>query len=235
MSVRRIILLNIVALLVILGVIYEGYNYYYQSTNFVTTTDAVVQGDEVPLNPQFPGSLTDWSSKSGDTVTAGQSLGKVDTGMELQQLGLSAKDPKVVASVQEASEIQSPISGTLLRSNVLDGQMVAPGQALGYVVDLSKLYVIANVDETAIRHISIGQSVDISIDAFPSQTFKGTVEAIGLAANSMFAVAPASDAASGTYTKVVQTIPVKISLAGYSGVDLVPGISATVHIHRTND
>lgn len=234
MSVRRIILMNIVALLVILGVIYAGYNYYYQKTNFVSTTDALVQGDEVPINVQFPGKLMTWSVKSGDAVTAGETLGKEDTGIEMQQIGPLGKDPHVMQSVEQAGQIQSPQGGTLLRSTVTPGQIVAPGQPLGSVVDLSKLYVLANINETDIRNLEVGQSVDISIDAFPNQSFKGSVESIGLAANSMFALVPASDATSGTYTKVTQTIPVKISLSEYSGVNLVPGMSTTVHIHRNH-
>lgn len=235
MSVRRILLINMVALLVLLGVIYEGYNYYYQSTNYVSTADALVQGDEVPVQAEFAGNLTSWNAESGDTVTAGETLGKVDTDVEMQQIGLLAKDPKVKQSVVDSAQIQSPLNGTLLRSTVSAGQMVAPGQPLGYVVDLSKLYVVANVNETDLRHIEVGRSVDIFIDAFPNQTFKGTVESIGLAANSMFSLIPAADAASGTYTKVTQTVPVKVALSGYSGVNLGPGMSATVHIHRNND
>lgn len=235
MSVRRIIFINILALLVILAAIYAGYNYYYQTTNFVSTTDATIQGEEIPVNVEFPGTLSDWSVKSGDPVTAGETLGKIGTAAALQQAGVLAKNPAVVQSIDQAAEIQSPITGTILRTTAADGQLAAPGQPLAYVVDLSKLYVTANVDETALRHIDVGQTVDISIDAFPDQSFKGTVESIGLAANSVFALIPPSDEASGTYTKVTQTIPVKISLAGYSGINLMPGMNATVHIHRTSE
>lgn len=232
MNIRRIVLLNIIALIVLLGVVYGGYNWYYQNTHYVSTNNAFVQGDEYPLNAEFAGNLTDWSVKNGDTVSAGQVLGHEDTAIELGQLGAAAKDPKVANSVSDAASITSPIDGTILNSTMTSGQMAVPGTPLGYVVDENKLYIVANIQETDLRNVDVGDTVDISIDAFPNTSFKGTVTSIGLGTNSLFSLLPSSDAASGTYTKVAQTIPVKIAISGYAGNRLVPGMSATVHIHR---
>ncbi|MCL6515660.1 efflux RND transporter periplasmic adaptor subunit [Alicyclobacillus sp.] len=234
MGLRRIILLNVVALLVILGLIYGGYTYYYNRENFVTTNNAFVEGPEYPVNVQFAGDLTAWNVKEGDTVQAGQALGKVDPRIELGQLGQAAKDPNVAAAVNRAAEIDSPTGGTITRVNATVGQMAAPGQPLAYVVDLNHLYVTANINETDVRNVDVGDAVDIHIDAYPDQTFKGTVTSIGRATNSLFSLLPAAGTASGTYTKVTQTVPVRIDLSGYGGVHLVPGMSATVQIHRSN-
>lgn len=232
MNIRRIVLLNVIGIIILVGVVYGGWNWYYQSTNFVSTDNAFVEGTEYPINAELTGKITQWNVQRGSAVTAGEVLGQQDTSIEVSQLGAAAKSSKVMNSVKTAAQIMSPIDGTIINLNASVGQMAAPGTPLGYVVNLNRLYIVANVKETDIRHVDVGDHVDVSIDAFPNQTFKGTVQSIGLATNSMFSLLPSTDETSGTYTKVTQTIPVRISLSGYSGVQLVPGMSATVHIHR---
>ena len=232
MNVRRIVLFNVIGFIVVLGILYAGYTYYYRGTHYVVTSNAYVEGTVVPISTEIAGKLTNWSIQNGSTVSAGQKVGQQDTGLELEQLGALGKDPKVAQSVLDAANITSPISGTVTQSSGSAGQLAGPGQSLASVVDLNKLYVIANVNETALEHVNVGATVDISLDAFPNLSLKCTVESIGLAANSLFALIPPADEASGSYTKVTQTIPVEISLTGYSGDNLVPGMSATVQIHR---
>ncbi|MCL6637612.1 MAG: efflux RND transporter periplasmic adaptor subunit [Alicyclobacillus sp.] len=234
MNVRRIVVLNVIALLVLVGLIYGGYTYYTGAVNYVTTDNAFVEGPELPVNVQYGGTLTSWTVQNGDTVNAGQVVGKVDPTAELQSLGAAARNPGVATAVAKAGDVTSPLNGTVVRASAAPGQPVAPGQPLAYVVDLDHLYVMANVNETDVRNIDVGDAVDVSVDAFPNQSFKGTVGAIGLATNSQFSLLPQPDKVSGTYTKVTQTVPVRIDLAGYSGVQLVPGMSATVRIHRAN-
>lgn len=235
MNVRRIVTFNIVGLIVLLAVVYGGWHWYYQRSHFVTTQNAFVEGDEYPLNVQFAGDLTTWTVTNGDNVSAGQVLGQVDTSTELQQLGAIAQDKKVSKSVADAASITSPIAGTVLNANVSSGQMVSPQQPVGYVVNLNQLYIVANIRETQLQHVEVGDTVDVSLDAFPSQSFKGTVQSIGLTTSSALSLIPSSDATSGSYTKVVQTIPIRIKLSGYGGERFLPGMSATVHIHRQNN
>jgi len=235
MNVRRLVLVNIFALVIVLAAIYFGYSYYYASNHYVKTDNAFVQGQVVPISAEFPGKLKDWTAKSGTAVTAGQTLGDVDQSLELQQLGVAVKTPAVANAVSTAAQLVSPITGTVVSTNAMQGQTVVPGQTLAQVVDLNNLYITANINETDIRHVDVGDTVDITLDAFPDLAVKGTVASIGLAANSTFAMIPPSNDASGTYTKVVQTIPVNISITGYSGDNLSPGMSATVEIHRLNN
>lgn len=233
LNIRRIILFNVIGLLVLLGILYAGYTFYYRGIHYVTTSNAFIEGQEVPIAAQFAGNLSSWNVQNGQTVTAGQKLGQEDTSIELQQVGALAKNVSVSKSIANAAVITSPISGTVMQTSAAVGQIAAPGQALATVVDLNKLYVVANVNEADIRHVNVGDTVDIYVDAYPNLSLKGTVESIGLAANSLFALIPPSDQASGSYTKVTQTIPVKIALSGYSGANLAPGMSTTVRIHRT--
>jgi multidrug resistance efflux pump len=89
---------------------------------------------------------------------------------------------------------------------------------------------MANIEETEIKDISVGQEVDVIIDADEKTTIDGKVVEIGKATNSVFSLMPSQNA-SGDYTKEVEYIPVKISLENYSD-KIVPGMNATVNIHR---
>jgi multidrug resistance efflux pump len=72
--------------------------------------------------------------------------------------------------------------------------------------------------------------VDIKIDAYPGQNFKGYVSHIGKAANSIFN--PFSNiTTSGTFSKTTQLLPVKIILVNAKDLTLYPGFNATVRIH----
>jgi multidrug resistance efflux pump len=235
LSYRRIALINIVAFVIIIGLVYVLWDYYYQNSRYVSTDNAYVSGQQIPLNVEYPGKLLNWTGTSGQQVTAGQLLGKVDTSVELQSIGALAKNTKVANAVKSAAQIKSPIDGTLIRPAATVGQMATPQSPLGYVVNLKQLYVIANIKESDVRHVDVGDTVDVSLDALPNQTLKGVVLSIGQYTNSLFALIPPSDVASGTYTKVTQTVPVKISLNGYAGDKVLPGMNATVHIHRKNN
>ncbi|MGA9172677.1 MAG: HlyD family efflux transporter periplasmic adaptor subunit [Thermoactinomyces sp.] len=211
MKTGKLLLINAVIFIIIVGLGIGGYYYYYNETNFVQTDDAKVMGDIVPVSVDSAGKLTEWRVNEGEKVSKGQSLGKVAIG------------PKTV-------DIQSPIDGTVVESNGIAGQMVTPGQALADVVNLEKLYIVANIEETAIKDISVGQEVDITVDADSDTRIKGKVEQIGQATNSVFSLLPQNNA-SGDYTKVVQRIPVKIEMDSYPN-GLVPGMNAEVKIHK---
>src|SRR5205085_1526054 len=111
------------------------------------------------------------------------------------------------------------------------GQAVAPGLAIAQITDLTALTVTAYVDENAINNVSVGQAVDIHVDAYGDTSFTGHVKQIVQATAGQFALLPNQDPTSGNFTKVGQRIPVIITLDNNGGKDLVPGLSAEVTIH----
>ncbi len=129
------------------------------------------------------------------------------------------------------ADVKAPADGTVVQVNVHVGDVVAPGQAAVSLVDLSKLQVTANVLETDVERIQPGQPVSLTIDAFPGQTFTGTVKQLGLATASTFSLF-SSDNASGNYTKVSQTVPVKINI-DTAGQPVIPGMSVEAKIRVT--
>jgi len=100
---------------------------------------------------------------------------------------------------------------------------------------LNDVWVTANFEETKLASIHPGDSVEISVDAFPDRKIAGTVELIGAAAASQFSLIPPNNA-SGNFTKVTQRVPVRIALANRDLGDpggrsvLLPGMSVEVKI-----
>lgn len=120
----------------------------------------------------------------------------------------------------------SPIDGQIGNRSLRIGQYVQAGTQLMAVVPTEAAYIIANYKETQLANVEPGQPVDIEVDTFPGQVFKGHVDSISPASGQEFALLP-PDNATGNFTKVVQRIPVKIVLDQGSPLSVIlrPGMS----------
>jgi membrane fusion protein (multidrug efflux system) len=93
-------------------------------------------------------------------------------------------------------------------------------------VPLSAVYVAANYEETQLTNVQPGQPVTIDVDMFPSASVHGVVNSIAPASGEDFALLP-PDNATGNFTKIVQRIPVKITIDPHDPLAgrLRPGMS----------
>lgn len=107
--------------------------------------------------------------------------------------------------------LRAPYAGTITNLSPQQGDLVSPGQILGAIVPTDQLYVEANFKETQLDGIKTGATAKIVVDGLPGQDFAGTVTSISPATGSMFSLLPAQNA-TGNFTKVVQRVPVRISL-----------------------
>ena len=105
--------------------------------------------------------------------------------------------------------ILAPCSGTMSRKTIQVGELMMPGKPLFSVIDNSSKWVIANYRETQRENIHVGDKVEIEVDAFPSTTLEGRVEAISNATGAQYSVS-SPDNSAGNFVKVEQRIPVKI-------------------------
>lgn len=199
----------IVAAVVIIG---GGGWYVYQQQNFVSSGDASVQGTIVPLTAPDDGVLVNWHAPQGGTVAKGTVLGQIS--------GLTG-----------TSDFDAPISGTIVQNDAVSQEVVVPGETVGYMVNLNNLQIVANVQESEINNVAVGKTVDVTIDAYPNTSFTGNVTQIG-SASSVIAGGVPNTNLNSNFNKVVQRIPVYISLQGMEGKSLLPGMSAEVSIHR---
>jgi membrane fusion protein, multidrug efflux system len=127
--------------------------------------------------------------------------------------------------------VLAPASGVISRKNVQPGQFIVAGQSLFALVSEKQKWVIANFKETQLTKMKSGQHVEIEVDAFPGETFKGSIESISPATGAKFALLP-PDNASGNFVKVVQRVPVKITLENGDQAKLLrAGMNVVVDVH----
>jgi membrane fusion protein, multidrug efflux system len=108
--------------------------------------------------------------------------------------------------------IVAPIDGVVGQRTVQVGQQVGPGLALMSIVQLHGLWVEANFKEGQIRNMRVGQPVVINSDIYGSKVnYRGRVEGFSAGTGSAFSMLPPQNAA-GNWIKVVQRVPVVISI-----------------------
>jgi multidrug resistance efflux pump len=191
-------------LLVGLGIagyfIYEG-SFYYQTDN--AKVDTVIY----QLTANANGQLVRMNVLQGDEVKAGQ----------------------VLAQVEKGPYVRSPINGTVTDVKMQKGDYVSASDVILVVARTSDIYITANVEETNILKIKMGQNVSVSLDAY-GRSFNGYVEDVNTVTSTKLTGSATSFTTSGTYTKVTQLIPVKIKLVDNVDLADIIGTNATVKI-----
>lgn len=215
MKSKRKTLITAVLALMVIAMAGVGTYYWYNNTYYVSTEDATVSSDLVKAGPQISGKLLELYVNEGQHVEKGQIIARQDMG--------TLPDTSL-----ETSIIRSPITGTVIKKQGTVGEIVSPGQSLAIMIDPSAIYINANVEETKLEKLKIGQPVDIAVDEYGGNKLTGKVQSIGEATAATFSLLPTSS--GGTFTKVTQKVPVKIKLDKYN-VKLQPGISVVVKIH----
>jgi membrane fusion protein (multidrug efflux system) len=140
---------------------------------------------------------------------------------------MAQADLKLAEVNLQNTYLKAPIDGMVIQKLALPGNVIDPGQVALTISDVDHAWVSANIEETNIARVKVGQAVTISIDE--GGTLTGKVQEITSAAASTFSLMPAENAA-GNYTKVVQRIPIKIVLDPHPGRILKAGQSVTVKI-----
>lgn len=217
MNTKRLLLLNIIILIVLVAGGFEAYLYYNRTVNYLSTDNAQIAGQQVTIAAPANGKLVDWKGSVGSNFSKDSRVGTIAT---------TSTTGRTVNM-----DVTLPTNGTIVQNNAVADSFVAAGTPLAQVYDFNTLWVTANIEETEIDDIEMGQDVDIYVDAFPNSTLKGKVQQIGLATAGTFSLLPSTNSTSN-YTKVTQVIPVRISIDDSKGVAIVPGMNVTVRIHK---
>jgi membrane fusion protein (multidrug efflux system) len=110
------------------------------------------------------------------------------------------------------TRVPAPITGFVAKRSVQAGQRVSAGTNLLAVVPLDNVWVDANMKESQLTNIRIGQPVEVNADVYGGHvTYHGKVAGIGAGTGSAFALLPAQNA-TGNWIKVVQRVPVRVAL-----------------------
>jgi len=109
-------------------------------------------------------------------------------------------------------DILAPVSGMIAKKNLSLGESVTPNATILSIVPQQDFWVDANFKETQLQHIRIGQDVKLISDLYGNDmTFHGKIEGIAAGTGAVFSLLPAQNA-SGNWIKIVQRVPVRITL-----------------------
>ncbi len=133
------------------------------------------------------------------------------------------------------TRITAPADGVIGLRQVFAGEFIAPGTQVTRIASLPQIWVIADYKETQLTRVRPGQKATVTVDTFPDHTLQGHVVAIAPASGAALALLP-PDNATGTFTKIVQRVSVKIAIddAGGLAAMLRPGLSATPSIDTSS-
>ena len=130
-----------------------------------------------------------------------------------------------------ACALRSVINGRVAKQYVSAGDIVSPTSAIYAVLDPKNLYVVALLEENKLKGVTPGDAVNIKVDAYPKQKYKGVVRQVLPASAATFALAP-RDISAGEFTKVAQRIPIRIDITQGDISILQVGLSGEVEIRR---
>ncbi|MGN6665368.1 MAG: HlyD family secretion protein [Trinickia sp.] len=133
--------------------------------------------------------------------------------------------------------LPAPVTGYVAKRSVQVGQRVSPGTPLMAIVPLNSVWVDANFKEVQLKHMRIGQPVELTADIYGSSVvYHGKVVGFSAGTGSAFSLLPAQNA-TGNWIKVVQRLPVRIALdpAELRAHPLRIGLSMQVDVNIKND
>lgn len=215
----------IVVLAVILGGITLGAYLWYESSTYVSTDNARLAAPLIPVSALSPCQVISIDVDNGSYVERGQKIATV-----------GQPRPDNVVDRQGFKEIpmgragiESPVCGYVAAVWAYQGSLLGAGSPLVTIYDNSDTWVSANISETELHRIEPGQDVEITMDSLGGLKLKGKVVGISAATAATFSLLP-QNTTTGNFIKVVQVVPVKISVENAGSHVLVPGTSVEVKI-----
>lgn len=198
--------------ILLLGMVVAGYDLWSAAFFYASTDNARITGDLVHVGALATGRVTDVDVKVGDPVARGQSVATI-------QMTFTSTSPGGAATFTNV-HLRAPMGGTVVSVPVTRGQMVTVGEPVVIIVDPEVLWVVANMDETALTSIRTGQKAEVHVNLL-DRDLEGEVTEM------LPEYLPGASASSASSTSTI--VPVRIDIVG-ERADLHPGMSAYVKI-----
>jgi multidrug resistance efflux pump len=219
--------LSLVLLVLLAAGTFFGYRYYDSTTNYVSTENAHVMSQTVPVGSMNAGQVASLRVDVGSQVEKGQVLAQIELPTLVRTLQNGTPELVFLGAVDQRVDVVAPMNGLVVAVQSAVGQTVGQGQPLVSLMDPSRVWITANVDENRIAKIRVGQAVEARVAA-AGKTFGGRVRAITPATASSFLAIPAANA-TGDYTNPGQLVPIKIEV-DHADTVLYTGATAQVKI-----
>jgi membrane fusion protein (multidrug efflux system) len=107
--------------------------------------------------------------------------------------------------------VRAPVEGVVSRMRLEPGEWLEEGEPAFSIINPATAWIEANLKETQLEHVEVGQQVEIVADAYPNARWIGRVASISPATGAEFALIPPQNA-TGNWVKVVQRLPIRIAV-----------------------
>jgi Cu(I)/Ag(I) efflux system membrane fusion protein len=165
---------------------------YIESVVAAETGQTVRRGDVLAriFSPDLAGAqqayvnAVSWAEKRPTIVgpnTAPDGDLRPEARARLEKLGVAPEDIEAIAASRRplpALSVRAPVSGHVVRGAALKGLFAPRGLELYRIADLSKVWVVADVYETEVGRVRVGQRASFEVAAYPGQRFDGTVSRV---------------------------------------------------------
>ncbi|MDR2589807.1 MAG: efflux RND transporter periplasmic adaptor subunit [Oscillospiraceae bacterium] len=208
----KVLTVLIITLILITGVLIGGW-FMWQNMGYLTTDNARVTTTLVHISPSVPGVLERFTAYDGQIVTENEILGWVENDVALR----------------------SPIDGIIVFTSGVVGQMVMPGESLAVIADINDIHIEANIEETDIMRVELGQPVIITIDSLGNREFDAFISEIGRITTSELMGQSLFFNTGGTFTRITHLIPIRIDITEDVRLYDLLGTNARVRISQRDD
>lgn len=190
-----------------------------RSEKLLTSNGAVPQADVDNARSVLQAGVAAQSAARANLVAAEASVRSAQSTQEsahAQATAATANTAAATASLHDAerklayTRVTAPTAGRIGNRTVEAGNRVQVGQTLLALAEPT-VWVVANFKETQLARMTLNTPVELTIDALPGETLHGTINSFAPASGAQFALLP-PDNATGNFNKVVQRVPVKITL-----------------------
>ena len=158
--------------------------------------------------------------------------GSLDTPVEEHPMYLEKVAKRDEAKLDiERTEIRSPVGGVISNLKLQRGEHIQKGRPIFSIVSQRTPWIEANLKETDLANVRVGQRATVVADAYPDFEWPALVESISPATGAEFAVLPPQNA-TGNWVKVVQRLPVRLRIETPKGA---PPLRAGMSVHAAID
>ena len=188
---------SILTMALVAGAVIAGLMWH--NAGFIATDTARVSASMVRVSANSSGVLERFSLQEGQMVNANDILGWVEG----------------------AEVMRAPVAGLVAQTNVVQGQHVAAAETVAIISEAGSVHIQADIEETDILNVYLGQHVYVSVDTFGRQRFAGYVASIGSVTIPYTGL---------TTSRVTLTIPVEINIVDDVDLSRLIGVNASVRI-----
>ena len=185
-----------------------GIYFAWQSTNYITTDNARVTANLIHISSSMPGTLERFTAYEGRFVEENEVLGWIENG----------------------EAMRSPVNGLVIHTNAVQDQSVLPMEPLAVIADTGSIHIQANIEETNIMQVRLGQPAIVTIDGLGNRQFNGYVAEIGHITQAELTGTALFFNTGGTFTRVTHLIPIKINIIDDVDLNTLIGVNARVRI-----